>query len=94
MNFEEYIKNLDERLSRVENKTEDLDCRIEILETRVDKIEGKLDTLLDSTSQIKVMLTENTAYSRSAKHNSLGWGFLSFISGIIFNALRILSALF
>ncbi len=53
------------------------------LDTRVDTLDSKMDTLLDSTSQIKQILSENTKVTKSARRNTRGWGFFSVILSLL-----------
>ena len=65
------------KLKELESREDNLGSRITVLEKRVDALDGKMDTLLDSTSQIKMLLVDNTSVTKSAKRNAKGWGVLS-----------------
>lgn len=63
----------------VEERIARLEARMDKVEERVDTLDSKMDTLLDSTSQIKAILAENTIVTKSARRNTRGWGFFSVI---------------
>ena len=65
------------KIKGFESREGSLESRITILEKRVDALDGKMDTLLDSTSQIKMLLVDNTSVTKSAKRNAKTWGVLS-----------------
>ena len=65
------------KIKGLESIEDNLESRITILEKRVDALDGKMDTLLDSTSQIKMLLVDNASVTKSAKRNAKGWGVLS-----------------
>lgn len=89
MDFEEWKTEVERRLGRCERIENDLIEKVSALETRVDRMEGKMDTLLDSTSQIKQMLTANGKDTRSAKNNAKGWGFISVVVTVLSNAIKL-----
>ena len=60
------------KIKGLESIEDNLESRITILEKRVDALDGKMDTLLDSTSQIKMLLVDNTSVTKSAKRNAKG----------------------
>lgn len=93
MDFEAWKTEIERRLGRCERINNDLIEKVATLENRVDKLDGKMDTLLDSTSQIKAMLTENGKDSKSARRNAKGWGFISVLVTIGTNALKLFSIL-
>lgn len=107
MELERWIENMEARIRRCEdvsgeamavadetrNQCRELKDRVCELESRVDRLDGKMDTLLDSTSQIKCMLTENGRDSKSARRNAKGWGFISVIVTIASNVLKFLYVL-
>lgn len=90
MDLEQWKSEIERRLGRCERINNDLIEKVATLETRVDKLDGKMDTLLDSTSQIKAMLTENGRDSKSARRNAKGWGFLSVIVTVASNVAKFL----
>lgn len=67
---------MEERITRLE-------ARMDKVEERVDTLDSKMDTLLDSTSQIKAILAENTNVTKSARRNTRGWGFFSILLSLI-----------
>lgn len=93
MDLEKWQNEIERRLGRCERINNDLIEKVSTLETRVDRMEGKMDTLLDSTSQIKMMLTENGKDSKSARRNAKGWGFISVLVTLVTNALKFISIL-
>lgn len=69
-------------------REEELEEKVIKLEKRVDMLDGKMDTLLDSTSQIKMLLSENTSQTKSTKRNVKGFGFISIIISFVFRLLE------
>ncbi len=67
----------------IEERITRLEARMDKVEERVDTLDSKMDTLLDSTAQIKAILSENTAVTKSARRNSRGWGFFSVILSLL-----------
>lgn len=104
MELERWMENMEARIRRCEDvsgesmaiadetrkECRELKERVCDLESRVDRLDGKMDTLLDSTSQIKAMLTENGRDSKSARRNAKGWGFISVLVTIVSNVLKFL----
>ena len=67
----------------IEERITRLEARMDKVEERVDTLDSKMDTLLDSTAQIKVLLSENTSVTKSARRNSRGWGIFSVILSLL-----------
>lgn len=103
MELEKWMEGMEARIGRCEEvsnesmavadatrrECKELKEKVNELEYRVDRLDGKMDTLLDSTSQIKAMLTENGKDSKSARRNAKGWGFISVIVTIATNVAKL-----
>lgn len=72
------------RLSRLEEKTDTLEQRMNGVEQRLTAYEAKVETILDTTGQIKDLLTTNGRDTKSAKRNAKGWGFASVFVSVFF----------
>ena len=77
------MDNYEERIIVLEKRVESLDRRLTTVEERVNTLDSKMDTLLDSTSQIKAILSENTSLTKSARRNTRGWGVFSIIISVL-----------
>lgn len=84
------MDSLEERVLALESKFSDVDSRLSLVEKRVDTLDSKMDTLLDSTSQIKAILSDNTKVTQSARRNTRGWGFFSLIFSVLAKIAEIL----
>ena len=77
------MEDFEERIARLESRVTAVEDHLTTLDGRVDTLDSKMDTLLDSTSQIKAILSENTKVTKSARRNTRGWGFFSVVLSLL-----------
>ena len=81
--FEGRLARLEARVDNTESQLAEVEARLTTVEERVNTLDSKMDTLLDSTSQIKAILSENTKVTKSARRNTRGWGVISVILSLL-----------